>query len=267
MTIAELRKKPHLSATAINDYLSCSLLFKLGRVDKLKPDFTPDALEFGSVIHQALGWYYEAKKAGCKMPLQELLDIFDYFWKEAAEGRKDIKYKAGDSYETLLAKGKVLLKTYYENLPDDNFKVLAIEKPFSFEIDDIDIPLIGAIDLVEEDEAGTIILTDFKTSGKSYSNADIDESFQLTVYNMAMKANGFKNKNILLRFDVMVKTKIPKFEQHYTVRDEAQERKAEKTIQMAWEGITKGVFIPNAEAWKCKGCSYKSYCDKEMGRT
>jgi putative RecB family exonuclease len=244
--------------------LSCSFLYKLGRVDKLKPDFTPDALEFGTVIHKALGDFYNAKKAGHKLPLQELLDTFDHYWKETAEGRSDIKYKEGDSYNTLLTKGKELLKTYYENLPDDNYRVLAVEEPFSFKVAGIPIPIIGAIDLLEMDSDSTIIVTDFKTAGKSYST-EPDDSFQLTVYNMAMKGNGYKDKEILLRFDVLVKTKIPKFEQHYTVRDETHEKKAIKTIQMAWEGISKGVFIPNAEAWKCKGCSYKSHCEKELG--
>lgn len=265
MTIAELRQKPHLSASAISDYLSCSLLFKLGRVERLKPDFTPDALEFGTVIHKALGDFYMAKMTGYKISLEELLSFFEYYWKETAEGREDIKYKTGDSFDTLMIKGKELLKTYYENIPDDGFKVLAIEETFSFNVEGIDIPIIGAIDLIETD-GNTIILTDFKTSGKAYSSDDIDNSFQLTVYNMAMKANGFKDKDIILRFDVLVKTKIPKFEQHYTVRDESQEKKALKTIQMAWEGIGKGVFIPNAEKWKCSGCSYKSHCDKELGR-
>ena len=151
MTIEELRQNPHLSATAINDYLNCSMLYRLGRVDKLRPDFTPDALEFGSVIHRVLGYFYNAKKAEDRLPLQDLLKTFDLYWTQTVEGREDIKYKEGDNFATLLLKGKELIKTYYENLPDDNYKVLAIEEPFSFKIDEIDIPLIGAIDLIETD--------------------------------------------------------------------------------------------------------------------
>jgi len=52
MEISELRQKPHLSASSINDYMDCSLLFKFGRVLKLKPEIRPDALEFGSIIHR-----------------------------------------------------------------------------------------------------------------------------------------------------------------------------------------------------------------------
>ena len=41
------------------------------------------------------------------------------------------------------------------------------------------MPIIGAVDLVEQDHAGTIIITDFKTSARAYSNDEVDRSFQL----------------------------------------------------------------------------------------
>jgi putative RecB family exonuclease len=51
-------------------------------------------------------------------------------------------------------------------IPEEDFRVLAIEEPFSCILPDIPIPIIGAMDLIEEDESGTVIITDFKTSGK-----------------------------------------------------------------------------------------------------
>ena len=266
ITIDELRKKPHLSASSILDYINCSFSYRLGRIDRYKPEFTPDALEFGTVIHQCLGDFYNARKNGSRLPLDEFLSAFDLYWELAAKGRDNIRYKDGDSYETIKVKGKDLLKAYYENLPNDDFKVLAVEKPFSFIIEGVPVPIIGATDLIEWDGAETIIITDWKTSGKSYSAEDIDNSFQLTVYNLAMKANGFNDHDILLRFDVLVKTKAPKFEQHYTVINEAQERKIISTIKLAWEGIQKGTFLPTGESWRCKGCVFKTTCDKELGR-
>lgn len=34
-----------------------------------------------------------------------------------------------------------------------------------------------------------------------------------------------------------------------------------KKIKKVYEGIARGVFIPNDTSWKCPGCAYKSYCD------
>jgi len=63
--------------------------------------------------------------------------------------------------------GKELLTTYYHKCPHDQFKVIAIEEPFSFVLDGCPVKIIGAFDLVEMDESGTIVIVDWKTSGRA----------------------------------------------------------------------------------------------------
>ena len=266
MDIVELKKEPHLSATGVGDYLECSLLYLLGRIERLQPEFTSDALEFGAVIHKVLAELYQEKMLGDKPLLKELHQGFEKHWRESAEGREDIQYAEGKDFETLLREGKDLLTAYYHKLPEDNFTILAIEEPFSFTIEDLPVPVIGVIDLVEQDEAGTIVITDFKTSSRAYSTDEVDTNFQLTVYQMGMKENGFRDREILLRFDCLIKTKTPKFEQYYTTRSETEERRAVKKIINVFEGISREVFIPNDTSWRCKNCAYKSHCDEWFGR-
>jgi putative RecB family exonuclease len=162
----------------------------------------------------------------------------------------------------MLEQGVELLKPWYENLTDDNFKVLAIEEPFSFEIDDLEVPIISVTDLIEEDECGTIILTDFKTSSKAYSVDQVDKNQQLTFYQMALKRNGFADREILLKFDCLIKTKTPKFESYWTTRSEIDEIKLVKKIHQVWDGISKSVFIPNDTHWKHNNCPYRKVCDE-----
>jgi len=262
MDLFELKKSPHLSASQITSYQDCSLGYFFSKIEKRKPEFIADALEYGSTIHKVLGDFYQEKLIGNKLILKELHQLFEEYWREAAEGRDDIKYSNGKDFEILLSDVKDLLTTYYDKIPDDNFKILAIEEPFSFNIDGLEVPIIGITDLVEEDESGTIIITDWKTSGKSYSKDDVDKNFQLTLYNMALRANGYKDREILLRFDCLIKTKTPKFEQYYTTRTESDERRATKKILQVWDGIKKEVFIPNDGHWKCGGCAFKKQCDE-----
>jgi len=261
MEISELRQKPHLSASSISDYLDCGLMYKLGRVLKLPPETRPDALEFGSAIHKVIAEYYRNKLEGEIVPLADLLILFEALWKKAAENGLEITYKDGKNAQILLQEGKQLLSTYYRTLPRDNFQILAIEEPFQFTLPNLPVPIIGQMDLVEEDESETIIITDFKTSSHAYSEDEIDKNLQITIYNMAAKANGYKDREMLLRFDCLIKTKICKFEQYYTTRSEIDEMRAMKKIRHVWEGISKGVFIPN-ESWKCKGCQFKNACDE-----
>jgi putative RecB family exonuclease len=261
MELKELRQKPHLSASSINDYLDCGLLYLLGRVLKLQPETRPDALEFGSAIHKVIAEYYRHKLEGEIVPLDDLQILFEALWKKATERGPEITYKDGKDANILLQEGKTLLATYYKSLPRDNFQVIAIEEPFQFTLPNLPIPIIGQLDLVEEDESGTIIITDWKTSGHAFSADEIDKNLQITIYHMAARANGYKDREMLLRFDCLIKTKACKFEQYYTTRSEMDEMRALKKIRHVWEGISKGVFIPN-ESWKCKGCQFKGACDE-----
>jgi putative RecB family exonuclease len=117
-----------------------------------------------------------------------------------------------------LNKGKALLAVFHQEVPKENCRVLGIEQPFAFGLEGLPVPIIGVFDLVIEDEAGVVTIVDHKTCAKAYSDREIDDSFQLTVYHMAAKADGHANRDVLLRFDCLVKTKTPKFIQYYTTK-------------------------------------------------
>ncbi|WP_319408764.1 PD-(D/E)XK nuclease family protein [uncultured Desulfosarcina sp.] len=261
MVLSELRQNDHLSASAILGYVDCSLAYKFGRIDKLPMEFKSDALEFGTCIHRVLEEFYSARMIGEKMLLKDVHQLFETTWTGIAADRDDIRYAEGNDFKSLLMYGKDLLTAWYNKLPDDQFTILAIEEAFTFTLPGVSIPIIGAMDLVEEDSAGTIIITDFKTSGRAYSKDEVDQNQQLTMYQIAAKRNGYADREILLRFDTLIKTKTPKFEQYWTVRSELDERRLIKKAVQVWDGITKGVFVANDLSWRCKGCAYKKACD------
>ena len=262
MTLSELRQKPHLSASSIGDYIECGLLYKFGRIDRLPMDFKSDALEFGTVIHLVLGEYYHGKLMEDELTLKDILQSFEEYWRSKAEDNDEIQYSKDNTFESLLLQGKELLTVWYNKKTEDNFKILGIEESFSFTIEGIEVPIIGAMDLIEEDEAGTIVITDFKTSSRAYSTDEVDQNEQLTVYKMAAKKNGFGDREILLKFDCLIKTLKPKFEPYWTTRSEVDEKRLAKKIHYVWEGIKKGVFIPNDQSWRHKNCPYRQTCDK-----
>ena len=132
-------------------------------------------------------------------------------------------------------------------------------------LDGLPVPLIGIYDLVIEDSSGVITIVDHKTSAKSYSLDQVDQNFQMTIYQAAAKANGFAGRELLLRLDTLIKTKTPKFEQYYTTRSQQDEQGALKRVLAAWEGISKGVYLPaSAGSWRCSGCVYQEACGQWM---
>lgn len=265
MTLEELRKKPHLSASSVLSYVDCGYQHKLSKILRCTPEFKPDSMEYGSVIHKTLADFNLSRKdEDGVLSLDDLKDLFREYWALAVKDDETVRYSKGKDYESLLNDGLAMIEMFYEKNPDNGFKLIGAEVPFIFYLDDIPVPIIGGIDLIEADEAETIVITDYKTSSKAYSSAEIDNNDQLTIYQIAAKANGLTKKDMLLRLDVLVKTKTPKFEQYYTVRTEEDENRVKRKIHEVWKGINDGVFIPNTGTWKCKGCLYQKACETTL---
>jgi putative RecB family exonuclease len=260
MELAELREKPHLSASSIGTYIECSLKYKLARIDNLKPDFISAALVYGSTIHKVLESYHQARKHNEKLPLSYLLELYEKYWENELKARENIRFKSGVTAEILLNEGKSLLTVYYDRYPCE-YRVIDTEMPFSFTLENLPIAIIGAIDLLEEDEDGSIIITDHKTSGRAFSIGEVERNLQLTIYQLAMR-EAYPDREIILKLDALIKTRKPKFEQFYTFRDEEAEQRLKRKIAAVWQGIEREVFIPNEESWFCGSCEYKTHCNE-----
>lgn len=263
MVLSELRKTEHLSSSSIGTYVDCSLMYKFSKIDKIPMEYVSDALVFGTAIHQTLEKFYQEKMVGENLLLKDIHSIFNDTWTRIAEDDDQIQYTKGHDFKSLCMLGRDLLSTWFSKKPDDNYNIIGIEKCFSLHLPGIPIHFIGAIDLVEEDEAGTIIITDFKTAGRKYSTDEVDQNEQLTLYQLAIKEMGYGNREILLKFDTLIKTKKPRFEQYWTTRSELDEHRLIQKSNQVWDGIQKGVFIPNNGPmnWRCKHCSYKNACE------
>jgi len=262
MDIHELRKQPHLSVSAINTYLNCSLMYKFSRIDKFKPDYLSDNLVFGSTIHKVLAEYNQEKMMGNLLSSEDLEAIFRKEWEGAAKDNDEIQYSQNVSYRILLNQGIKMLQAFIDRAPENDATIVAIEEPFVYEIDGLDVPMIGVMDLVEEEDDHSLTITDYKTSKRSMPINDVDNSFQLTVYYTAAKANGYADRNINLKFDCLIKTQKPKFEQIYTERTQTDSLRAIKKIKQVWDGIQKGVFIPNDTSWYCSYCAFQKHCNE-----
>jgi putative RecB family exonuclease len=262
MDFSELLKKPHLSASSIGDYRECSLHYRFSRIDRLQAEFVSDSLVFGKTLHRVVALFHQGRLIGTIPDLTELQDRFVQLWTTEAEANDRIRYCEGKDFHTLRDDGKALVQTFYDNFPlDDNVRVISIEEPFCFSVAGTRWPVIGITDLVEEDEAGNIIVSDAKFLSKAMSNDQIDRHFQLTLYHRALVHAGYGDRNILLRLDCVIKNKTPRFVQYFTSRTDEDITRAEKIIRSVHEAIEKEVFIPNDLSWRCKNCGYKTFCD------
>jgi len=262
MDIQEMWKTPHLSASSISKYIDCSLLYRFSKIDRLKPDFTMDVLIFGSAVHFVISLIHQGRKVGSPLGISDVCQAFEEQWAAAVNKTENLRYSKENTFESLMAQGKDMLKAYFESGLEEGFRVLSIEEPFRFAIPGLPVPIIGITDLTEEDHSGTVIITDFKTRSKAYSESEIDSDIQLTLYQMAMRASEYRDREIMLRFIALIKTKKPRVEHYWTVRTTLDEKRLARKAIEVWDGIQKGVFIPNDGHWKCLNCGFKTACQE-----
>ena len=81
----------------------------------------------------------------------------------------------------------------------------------------------------------------------------------LSAFDSKIVSTEYKNQ---VEVNCLIKTKAPKFEQCYTVRGVVDELRLIRKIEKVWDGISKGIFIPNDTSWKHKNCAYRQVCDQ-----
>ena len=213
MKLSELRQRPHLSASQINQLLNiCSLQWYFERIAKLKKPFVSHALVFGSCIHQALEASLGYSMRGEPLDLELHKEMFSDLWKKGNE-KQTLKFPARDDYESLAIKGRNMIECVVENI-DPEEKILSISQAFCVPVRSpdgavIEVPLIGEYDLVVERD-GKAIVVDWKTAARKWAAGQAHKSFQATVYSYAW--NQMHGVRPEIRFDVVTKTKEASFE-------------------------------------------------------
>jgi len=261
MKLSELRKRPHISASQINQLLNiCSLQFYFERIAKLPKPFVSHSLVFGSAIHRVLEQHFLQLKAGRVPDLEMHLDLFSKMWKRAND-EQTVKFGAKDDFDSLADKGRNMIQCVVENIDPDE-KILSVSQAFCVPVytpdgSVVELPMIGEFDLVVE-RKGTPVIKDWKTSAAKWPADHADKSFQGTVYSYAWnQMHGFRPP---IEFDVVTKTKTPGYQEHVTHRTEEQEQRMALMISKAQQIIKHELFYPNETGFYCAGCPHATAC-------
>jgi hypothetical protein len=233
---------PYLSFSRINRYLTCPESYRLHYIEGLRLKIPKATLVFGSLIHLALAHLFNKQAEPVK------------FFTEVWDGLKDIEITYGkkDSWEKLRGCGEGLLQKFVlEELPRIR-SVKAVEKRFELNISNLDLPVVGVIDLVAEiDDRDRVV--DFKTADKSYGPVDVVLSDQLTTYQLT------EPEVPELALCVLVKTTEPKIEWYPTKR--GPERLVEFLGKAAYAAreIKAGEFYKRSGV-HCNWCDFLPVC-------
>src|SRR2546425_3142883 len=262
--IKEWASTLRISKSHIQTYLICPRKFYFQYVVALPWEFVPASLPFGSALHAAAAFFYRTLKEGGRPDLAFVLSEFKRTWEEETEG-KAIGYAPGSSKESMEGLGIILLRMFYEEIAPR--KVEVVDYPFSVPLYDpdggkkLEYALVGKIDLIESDEEENLIISELKTSSKRFADSQGENQLDGLVYAYALDQLGFRTdeNRTLIRYDVLVKTKKPGFQQVYFNKESGDYRRLTRWIKEILHAIDRETFYPNF-GWACKQCPFKRAC-------
>jgi CRISPR/Cas system-associated exonuclease Cas4 (RecB family) len=254
-----------VTKSQIQTYLICPRKFYFQYVMGAMPEFLPASLPFGTALHAAVAVFYRSiKETGSKPEFELMLREFEIEWEKAVAGQR-LSFKGKTSIDSHLGLGKVLLQKFYEEVQPR--KVEAVEYPFAVTLSDpntgklLDVSLVGINDLIESDKDGNLIIAELKISSKRYADSQGENQLDGLIYAYAMNQLGFRTTNIdtLIRYDVLVKTKSPAFQQIYFNKTPQDFGRLARWIQEVLQAIEHESFFPNF-GWACQNCQFRKRC-------
>lgn len=237
----------------INMFLTCGKQWEFRYVQGIK---TPPkaALTIGSSVDAAVTHnLIEKIKTGADLPEEAVLDAFSTdFDIRAKETEWDKDEDPGEQKDM----GARLVKLHHEKAAP-TIQPETVQESFVIETD-AGYELGGTIDVVEK----TGVIVDTKTSKTSYAEDSVSGAIQPALYDFAYEALRGKPASGF-RYDVLVKTKTPKYQ---PVAGKVSERDRAwffETVSRVHKAAEAGIALPAPEdSWVCspKWCGYWSLC-------
>jgi len=261
-----LRNRPHLSYSQINTYLNCSLKYYFQYVAGLPKERISVALPFGRSMHAAFERQYKhLQSEHVPESLEVLREFFsDHLVTTLSLIDEEIIFKKETAdIDSALSMGQNLLTVFHRHSSQvDPESIVGVEMPLSCSLgDELNLDLVGIIDLLLEDEQGNLIVVDNKTSKMPYNQTNVDQDLQMSCYGVLLEDSEQINRsdNLSCRFDVLRKLKTPTMESYSTVRTPLDRMRFHKIAAKVIEGIDQELFIPN-RSWMCGDCPYSDAC-------
>jgi ATP-dependent DNA helicase UvrD/PcrA len=247
--------KLRLSATAIEDFLSCPLKFKFHHYLKI-PTGPQPALTFGNIMHSCVRHYFKLRRKG----VTEFAEVEAFYlasWKDAG---------FEDSYQEQTYK-KAGIDELRQFVAEQNARTVAVdgvkmEEHFSLDLGDV--VLEGRIDQInplgrvpgEARHAPArrppVELVDYKT-GKPRSQKDADKSLQLSVYALAARQHLGLEPERLTFYNLANNQAVS------SVRTEKDLQEVRRQVSDVAAAIRKMLFPP-APGFLCRFCDFVPIC-------
>lgn len=260
-TLAELRKKRHLSVSAIKCFLSCPRKYRLAYVERVRPDYYPAALALGSAWHGAIAAWLNGEADDHALDARLRADLRERLRRDDVPILFDDADEDADHFTEHAVK---MFKTFRESIPRPR-TILGTEIAFETEIahpstgEGLSVPVIGAIDAVVVEDDGVGRLWELKTASKKWPSTGgaTEHDAQVTLYRQAARELGYDG--VALRVLVTTKAKEPQVQTLDIERSDADEAELAELFFDVYRAIEAGVSF-RQRGWACRTCQYAGSC-------
>ena len=256
--------RPHWSYSAISQYLACPLRYYFQRVLGLPQPTVSSSLVLGSSVHRVLAEYHRTVQNDERTKIEVLHQSFVQAW-EQRENETRIAYSGGDTRENGIAQGIALFDIYLKEPPPQ--RIIGIEQEMIAPVHNsqgeyLETPLVAITDLIIEGNE-ELTVHEFKTSGRAYSEMQVDTSLQPSFYvNAVQEVYGHP---ATVEYTILVKTKTPRVQRLPTIRTDDDLGRLGDIIQNVERGVQASIFYPIESPLNCSGCPFRKPC-REWGR-
>ena len=249
-----MAKNIKISATRINSFLSCKQKYWFNYYDKL-PKIGNPAFHLGLAVHESLelaGVIWQQKGKFSKTDTKKILDKYN-----------EVSVREGMEDHAVHLEGRDLVKKRLKNFLVGQ-KIIGLEIKFGFWgknagpqiTTDLGVPLMGAIDKVEEYDEDTVLIIDYKTSKTAPTNAQMRTDIQLSLYDLVARKMFPQYKRVILSLDLL------KSDILYTYRTDEQRADFEEYIKVVYDQMLalKAENVKASLNMFCPWCDFKDYC-------
>lgn len=255
----------YVSASRLNLWLKCPLAFRLKYIDGIKVP-TPPAVFLGKQVHSAIEWHYRNRQLGVGVTAEQVCGCLAISWGPAAAD-EGVRFESSQEESQLLAKGMDLVRAYLAKVKNEQTRPMAVETAVNAPLidpqtgEDLEIPLVGVMDLVL-DESGGPVIVDFKTASRAQELTELAHEMQLGCYAYLFRQSTGTSESAL-EIRRMVKTKTPQISFHrWPARTDRHMGRLFAVIRAYLDDLHAGRFVFRPH----QACSYCDFRDRYCGQ-
>ena len=253
MTVEAPRRLETLSPSRAGDFKTCPQLFKFRAIDRLEEPTTVHQAR-GTTAHLALQWLYDLP-ADERTP-ERLFDLFRGAWTQLrGDDEYEGMFETVDEERAWGVDSMTLLANYFG--VEDPGAIDPMERELDM-LEDLDgIVIRGILDRIDRDDAGRLVITDYKTGKAPPERYAFGAFFALKIYALLIRRKYQETPSeirlLYLNGPTLYRCEI----------DDAQLDAMDRHLRALWRAIERAMSenrFPARPGRLCDWCAFKDRC-------